>query len=320
MSKGIISPAEEKKELSRKLIDKMFLDAFTDKASEIHLEPLRDGMMVKYRAGGDIKDVKLLSPSISDEVLLTLKTMAGMNIEAVDTMQKGNIVVSPPEIEGEQSFNMIVGTIPTIYGERVTLRINTFEVEVEIVKRGFEALSFKGEDLLFAKEIFDKAFGLVIITGSSGSGKTSTCHCALRYIKNRTEGKANIIALEDWFVSPLEGISQVIVQQDKEGHGFYETLRAVAWQSPDVIFVASVPDKNTARKISELAVTGHMVIVQMPSPDVFQAIEELCSLGMEPYLLASALEGALAQRLVRRICENCKEEYKPSQEIREKYF
>jgi len=156
------------------------------------------------------------------------------------------------------------------------------------------------------------------VTGTAGSGKTTTCHAALNYLKERTSGQAIIIALEEDIPYPMEGIVQV--KMDLESQRLSEHLEAAMWQDPDVIFVSSLPDRAAAKKVCEMAMTGHMVIVQMDSPDVIHAFLKLRTLIDEPSLLASVMEGAIGQRLVRRICESCREEYVPPRDVADRYL
>ena len=321
MSTVLTYPGEEKKELSQKVTNLLFLDAFSDKASDIHLEPLKNGgTEVRYRINGNIIGIKELTPEVSKEVILCLKRLAGLNPEIKDTIQKGHIMVKAEQLEPHKDFDLMMGILPTIYGERINLAVRSMEKAQSIMEKGFELLGFEGADLETVKSIFNKSFGLIFITGTPGSGKTTTCHGALNYIKKKTSGRSNIISLEDWIAYPLEGIVQVKVEPKEEGKGFYENLKALMWQDPDFVFVSSLPDKNTARMICEVALTGHLVLVQMGSPDIIQAIKKLIELDIDPCLLASILEGGLGQRLVRRICSACKEEYTPSKEIVERYF
>jgi len=307
--------AEEKHELSVKLVDKLFLDAFTDKASNIHLEPLKDGVMIKYRINGVLQNIKFLSIELAQEVIYRLKEMAALNIDTIDKTQQGRIMVK----HGNEEFDLDIGIMPAIYGEKVSMKIMSAD-RGESARKGFENIGFKNDDLSKVKEIFSRAFGLIIVTGSSGSGKTTTCHCALNYIQERSQGKVNIMSLEDCFIYPMEGITQIIVRPDMEGQDYYSLLKGVMWQDPDVIFVGEAKNSDVLYMISELVLTGHLVILQMDSPDICHAIENLNKFGLESYLLASIIEGAISQRLVRKICENCKEEFIPSGEIIDKYF
>ena len=276
--------------------------------------------MVKYRLGGSLKDIKLLSLDIATEVIFRLKEMSALKTDVTDKVQKGNIVIETDKIAEDKKFDIKVSIIPAFYGERIAMRIVSVTKIETTTNRGFEILAFQGHDLEQVQKIFNKHFGLIIITGLSGSGKTTTCYAALNYLVKRYAGKANIMSLENPVEYPLEGLVQIPVRPEMEGQGFYELLKASWDQDPDVIFTGELPDKNTARIISELALTGHIVIVQMDSPDVLQAVARLSDLGLEPYLLASSLEGVIAQRLVRCICEHCKEEFIPSPQIIEKYF
>jgi type II secretory ATPase GspE/PulE/Tfp pilus assembly ATPase PilB-like protein len=316
---NVITSSDEKELLVKILAERLFLDSFTDKASDIHLEPLKDGLMVKYRIKGYVEDIKLLSPETGEELIIRLKHMADLEPDITEKVQSGKIMIETDKIiKGDNRFDVKLGIIPVIYGERLTMRIKSMEKAKAAVDQGLELLQFGKEDLEKVKEIFNKPFGLVIVTGTSGSGKTTTCHGALNYILKKTAGHANIMSLEESIEYPMKGISQIQVQPD--GEGYYELLKGIMWHDPDVIFVGDVSDSKTARMISEIALTGHLIIVQLTSPDIFQSVDYLKNLGLEPYLLASILEGAISQRLVRKICEKCKEKFTPSTHVIEKYF
>jgi len=318
-TKDIITSSDEKDVLIKNLADRLFLDSFSDKASDIHLEPLKEGLMIRYRIKGSLENIKILSPETGEELIIRLKHMADLDPDITEKVQTGKIIIETDKITGDDNrFDIKIGIIPVIYGERVTMRIKSMEKAKATVEQGLELLQFGREDLETVKKIFNKTFGLVIVTGTSGSGKTTTCHGALNYILSKTGGHASIMTLEDSIEYPMKGISQITVHPDREG--YYELLKGIIWQDPDVIFVGSIPDSKTATMVSEIALTGHLIIVQLPCPDIFQSVDYLKNLGLEPYLLASVLEGAIAQRLVRKICKNCKEEFTPSPDVIKKYF
>lgn len=183
---------------SRNLADRLFLDSFSDKASDIHLEPFKDGLMVKYRIKGSIEDIKLLSHETGEELIIRLKHMADLEPDITGKVQTGKIMIETDKITGDENkFDIKIGIIPVIYGEKVTMRIQSMEKAKATVDQGLELLRFGKEDLETVKKIFNRAFGLVIVTGTSGSGKTTTCHGALNYILKRTGGHNSIITLED---------------------------------------------------------------------------------------------------------------------------
>lgn len=195
---NVITSSDEKEWLVKNLADRLFLDSVTDRASDIHLEPLKDGVMVKYRIKGSLEDIKLLSPETGEELIIRLKHMADLDPDMTEKVQSGKIMIETDKItENDNKFDIKVGIIPVIYGERVTMRIKSMEKAKATVDQGLELLKFDKEDLEKVKEIFNKAFGLVIVTGTSGSGKTTTCHGALNYILKKTGGHANIMSLEE---------------------------------------------------------------------------------------------------------------------------
>jgi len=313
------NPLEEKEECARTLVHRLILDAYTDRATDVHMEPLREGAMkLRYRLDGALQDIRTLSPGVSGEVLRYLKKTAGIEAEGGGMPARGTFTVDACQVETGLMLSLKLGVLPTMQGERVTLSVSSSSSVESVMREGFEALGLQGDELARARSIFDKAFGLVLVTGTAGSGKTTTCYSALNYIRMRTQGQAVIIALEEDIAFPMEGIVQVKV--DRESTHLDDHLEASMWQDPDVIFVSSPLDRASAKKICEMAMTGHMVIVQMESPDVIHAFLRLRTLIDEPSLLASVLEGAIGQRLVRRICRHCREEYVPPRDVADRYL
>jgi type II secretory ATPase GspE/PulE/Tfp pilus assembly ATPase PilB-like protein len=300
-----------KEERGTELIRELIMEALAEKAGDIHLEPQKDGgFIVKYRINEGLKEVKSFASDVTEKLIFQLKKMAGMNDEST-IVQKGNFFM---ETEGNE-LSIRVGTLPLPLGERIVLSVN--KGEKTCTDGGFNVPDFQQEDLESMKEIFDKPSGIVFITGTAGSGHRETCYSALNYILARKSGKVNIITLEGSTEYMINGIVQLHINDSNE---YYETLKSVIWQDPDVVFIDNVPDRNTGRIISDIALTGHMVIIRMNSYDIFYGIKTLKKLGFEPCLMASTLEGAIAQRMVRTICKNCMEEYSPKEDIAERYY
>ncbi len=318
----MIGPVEEKEELVQKLVQRLILDAHTDRASDIHMEPLKNGgMRLRYRREGALQDITTLSPRIAEDVRGYIKKMAGISQDSPQLPQQGRFSVEAQEIEAGLTISLKSGVLPTLNGERITLSVNPFSPAEAAIRLGFEALGMKVDDLGKAHDIFDRTSGLVLVTGVPGSGRTTTITSALSHISRKRSPKgALLISLEDQIAYPLEGIVQVHVQPGVEGLGYRDQLQAAMWQDPDVVCVGAVPDRETARMICEAVLSGHTVIVQMESPDVMQAIARFVNLTGEPSLLSSILEGVIAQRLVRCICDDCREEYEPEQDVIDRYF
>jgi len=318
----VISPVDEKDELVQKLLHRLILDAHTDKASDIHMEPLRDGgMRLRYRRDGALQDITTLGPVIAEDIRGYVKKAAGIPSDSPGLPRRGRFTVEAQEIETGLTITLSSGVLSTQNGERITLSVNPFSPVEAAVRMGFEALGMKSDDLAKAHRLFDSPSGLVLISGTQGSGRTTTMTGAMTYLSRKGEAQGSlIISLEDQTAWPLEGVVQVQVQPGAEGRGYFEQLEAAMWQDPDVIFTSAAPDRETAQAICEIVLSGHKAVVQMEASDSLQAIARFVNLTGEPSLVSSILEGSISQRLVRCICEDCREEYEPEQDVIDRHF
>lgn len=304
-----------KEEKGTEIIRELIKEALTEKACDIHFEPQKDGsFIVKYRIEEGLKEIKLLAFEITEKVIFQLKKMAGMNDETT-AAQKGNFFIKTEDNGIELSVR--VGTLPLPSGERIVLSINKNKKTCR--DKTFNIPDFQKEDIEQIKEILDKTAGIVFITGTAGSGHTDTWYSALNYISAKRGGSINIISLESSTECQINGIVRLKIDASEENE-YYNTLKSVIWQDPDVIFIDNIPDRNTGRIISDIALTGHMVTVKLNACDIFDGIKTLKKLGFEPCILASTLEGAIACRTVKTICKNCIEEYTPDEDISERYY
>lgn len=319
---NVINPVEEKDELVQKLVQRLILDAHTDKASDIHMEPLRDGSMkLRYRRDGALRDITTLSPTIAEDIRGYVKKAACIPSESPGLPQRGRFTVEAQEIETGLTITLSSGVLSTQNGERITLSVNPFSPVEAAARMGFEALGMKDDDLARAHRIFDSTSGLVLISGTPGSGRTTTMTGALTYMSRKLEDRGFlIISLEEQAAFPLEGVAQVQVQPGVEGRGYLEQIRAAMWQDPDVVFISAAPYRETAQAICEIVLSGHKAVVQMESSDSLQAIARFVNLTGEPSLISSILEGSISQRLVRCICDDCREEYEPEQDVIDRHF
>ncbi|MEQ8192221.1 MAG: ATPase, T2SS/T4P/T4SS family [Candidatus Eremiobacterota bacterium] len=295
------------------IIRDLITEALAETSGDIHLEPRKEGgFVVKYRFSEGLKEVKSLTRDISEKLILQLKNMAGINDEK-NIAGQGNFFM---ETDGTELY-IKVGTLRLSCGERIVVSINKSK---KICRdRNFNIPDFQKEDIEQIKEIFDKPSGIVFITGTAGSGHIETWYSALNYISAKRGGHINIISLESSQESPIKGVIQLKVDDARENE-YYETLKSVIWQDPDVIFIDNIPDRHTARIISDIALTGHMVIVKLNACDILDGINFLKKLGFNPCILASTLEGAIARRTVKTICKSCIEEYTPDEDISERYY
>ncbi len=295
------------------LIRDLITEALAETSCDIHLEPQKEGgFIVKYRFNEGLKEVKSLGPDLAEKLIFQLNKMAAINDEK-NIGGYGNFFM---ETDGTELY-IKVGTLRLSCGERIVLSIN--KSKKTCTDKTFNIPDFQKDDLEEIKEILDRPSGIVFITGTAGSGHTDTWYSALNYISARRGGNINIISLESSPECPIKGVIQLKIDVCGENE-YYNTLKSLIWQDPDVIFVDNIPDRNTGRIISDIALTGHMIIVKLNACDIFDGINFLKKLGFNPCILASTLEGAIACRTVRTICKNCIEEYTPDEDIAERYY
>lgn len=290
-----------------RLLNALFLQAVKEKASDIHVEPYEKELDVRLRIDGILQ--RVLSPPkiIQDALISRVKIMASLDIAEKRLPQDGRIRL----LIGGKDIDIRVSIVPTTYGERAVLRL--LDRSHGIITLGSLGLSSK-EDKIF-NELLLRTSGIVLVTGPTGSGKTTTLYAALNKI--HTEEK-NIITVEDPVEYQLKGVGQIHVNP-KIGLSFAAGLRSILRQDPDVIMVGEIRDFDTAEIAIQASLTGHLVLSTLHTNDSPSAITRLLDMGVEPFLVASSLIAVLAQRLVRTLCPFCKEEYIPS-EAEKAYF
>ncbi len=281
-----------------KLVNLMIIQAVKEHASDIHLEPAEDRMLVRYRVNGILKEQNAPPKTLHSSIVSRIKVMANMDVSEKRIPQDGRFVVSV----GSNDVDVRASTLPTIHGEKVVLRV----LDRRNLVLGLETLGFDKETGRLFGELIRKPEGLILITGPTGSGKTTTLYAALNEIKNIEK---NIITVEDPVEYSLPLINQVQIN-DKAGVTFASALRSILRQNPDVIMVGEIRDSETAAMAVRSALTGHLVLSTIHTNDAAGAVARLLDMGAENYLLASCLLGVLAQRLVRTICPNCRSEEK----------
>ena len=286
-----------------KLVQTIIEGAANSGATDIHLDPQEPEMRVRYRIDGVLHDVMSIPPEIEPAVVSRLKIMADIDITETRHPQDGHISVDV----GEMEFDIRVATMPTYLGERVVLRL----LDQSSVLSGVKDLGLENEDQKSLIELIKQPYGMILVTGPTGSGKTTTLYAALNQ-KNVME--ESIVTLEDPVEYQLSGINQV--QIDAEiGRTFAETLRASLRQDIDVLLVGEIRDAETARIAIRAAMTGHLVFSTMHTNDAPEAITTLRNMGIPSYLIASALTAVMAQRLVRKICPECKTSFTPTKAL-----
>lgn len=286
-----------------RLAGKIMADAMRARASDIHVEPQRDGVRIRFRVDGVLRDV-LHVPAHSRAALTSrLKLVAGMDIAERRVPQDGRVRL---EI-GSRSVDARVSTLPSLHGEKVVIRLLTPADHVPHL----DVLGMSPRDLRVLGAALNQPQGLVLITGPTGSGKTSTLFSALREV-NTTD--RNIVTLEDPIEIQLPGLTQVQINE-RTGLTFARGLRSVLRQDPDVVLVGEVRDLETAELSMRAALTGHLVLASLHTNDAVSSMGRLVDMGIEPYVLASSLTLVVAQRLVRSVCRDCATPDAPDAEV-----
>ena len=276
-----------------RLVNHIISQALEVKASDIHFEPFRDLLKVRFRIDGVLHDIETVSKRLQPAITSRLKLMAKMNIAEMRLPQDGRIKVR----EGQREIDIRVSSLPTLFGESVVLRLlNREEVRLEL-----ETLGISGDILGDFEKIISRPYGLVLVTGPTGSGKTTTLYGVMNRI-NAPDKK--IITVEDPVEYQLDGINQIQIRP-KIGLGFASALRNILRQDPDVILIGEIRDAETAEIAIQSALTGHLVFSTLHTNDAASAITRLQEMGVESYLLSSCLLAVMAQRLVRKICPHC---------------
>jgi type IV pilus assembly protein PilB len=282
-------------------VNLLILQALNERASDIHIEPTGTDLRIRYRIDGVLHDVSTAPRSIAAAVTTRLKVMADMNIAEHRIPQDGRISLNV----GSKGIDLRMATLPTIHGEKVVMRV----LDKSSVVLGFGDLGFD-EDLLATYEgIFTKPYGTILVTGPTGSGKSTTLYTTLTALNSPEK---NIITVEDPVELPLKGINQVQLNL-KAGLNFAAALRAILRSDPDIVLIGEIRDKETAVIAIEAALTGHMVLSTLHTNNAASTPMRLIEMGLEPFLVTSSLSGVLAQRLARRLCIHCKEAYEPTE-------
>ncbi len=278
-----------------RLVNDILFRALQLRASDVHVHPLEQKILIRYRIDGVLYDMLNLDPRILSVVVSRIKVMSGMDIAERRMPQDGrcSVKIGPREVD------LRVSTVPTAFGERTVLRLLDKSTGIY----SLENLGLGERDFKRIDRLLEQPHGVFFVTGPTGSGKTTTLYSFLRRI-DATE--KNIMTVEDPIEYQLDGISQIQVAS-KKGMTFVTALRHILRQDPDVIMVGEVRDHETARMVIQSSLTGHLVFSTLHTNDAAGAITRMLDLGIEPYLVASSISGVLAQRLVRKVCPNCKQ-------------
>jgi len=283
-----------------RLVNSIIERAVSERASDIHLEPHEEELLVRMRVDGLMRDVLNVPKNLQSAVISRLKVMGSMDISEKRIPQDGraNVTIKQKDIDLRMS------TLPTLFGEKLLIRL--LDKDAQFLDK--EAIGLGGHDAQWYDDLLLAKTGVVLIAGPTGSGKSSTMHTMIRQLNTRS---VNVITLEDPVEYQIKGVNQVQIN-DKVGMTFASGLRAILRQDPDIIAVGEIRDGETADIAMRAAITGHMVLSTIHTSDSIAAVDRLLDIGVEPYLIADAVRGILSQRLVRRICPHCREEYTPN--------
>ena len=277
-----------------RLVGSILQRAVGEGASDIHVEPRAGELMVRFRVDGVLREVMGVPPKLQSGVIARLKILASLDIAERRLPQDGRFSVRL----GSQKIDLRVATLPTVFGEKVVLRLfDTSNVEVDLRRLGFGP-----EELERYERVFRRPYGTILVTGPTGSGKSTTLYATLEELNSP---ERNIITVEDPVEHRMPGINQVQVSP-KAGLTFASGLRSILRSDPDVVMIGEIRDRETAKISVEAALTGHLVLATLHTNNAPAAVTRLTDMGVEPFLTASAVDCVIAQRLARRLCERCK--------------
>ncbi|MHB1614900.1 MAG: GspE/PulE family protein [Actinomycetes bacterium] len=283
-----------------KYVNLLISQAIADRASDIHLEPGEHDLRVRFRIDGVLHEVMRSPKQIQSGVISRLKIMADINIAERRVPQDGRLSVTA----NGTKVDLRVATLPTVWGEKVVMRIlDNSTARLDLTELGFSEANYQRYS-----QSFSKPYGMILVTGPTGSGKSTTLYATLNIV---SRPEVNVITVEDPVEYRIPGINQIQVNT-KSGLSFASALRSILRADPDVVLIGEIRDHETAQIAVEAALTGHLVLSTLHTNDAPGAIPRLIEMGIEPFLVGSAVDCVLAQRLTRRLCPRCKEAYTPT--------
>lgn len=285
------------------LVNVALLTAIKDRASDIHIEPDKKGTRIRYRIDGVLRDLMNPPPGMHVAIVSRIKVIGKMDIAEKRLPQEGRVGI----VADGREIDLRVSSMPTLLGEKMVLRI----LDKQNLSIRMEDLGIRLDSLESFKRILSQPHGLVLVTGPTGSGKTTTLYSALDLLRSP---ERNIVTVEDPVEYQLDLINQIQVQESI-GMSFARALRSILRQDPDIIMVGEIRDAETARVAVQAALTGHLVLATLHTNDAPGAVARLLDMTIEPYLLSSALNGVVAQRLARTICQGCATKYYPVETV-----
>ncbi len=286
-----------------KIVNLILVQAIKEKASDIHIEPFEKELKLRYRVDGALIEASSPPKALQLPIASRIKILAGLDIAERRIPQDGRFRI---RVSGKE-IDLRVSMLPTVYGEKIVMRL----LDKGNLQGSIESLGLDDYTLDVFKKAIDAPHGMILITGPTGSGKTTTLYTILGELNNPIY---NLVTVEDPVEYQLTGINQVAVKSDI-GMGFAEALRSILRQDPDIVMIGEIRDNETADIAVKAALTGHQVLSTLHTNDAAGAITRMDDMGIEPFLISSSVILTCAQRLVRRICPNCREEFKPEPEL-----
>ncbi len=286
-----------------RFVDLLLSQATKSRASDIHIEPQERSMSIRMRIDGRLREMVPPARKMQAAIATRIKILSKLDIAERRLPQDGRFKMKA----SGRAIDVRVSSLPTIYGEKIVMRI----LDTSAVNHNIDQIGFEPELLSRFKKTLDQPHGIIVVTGPTGSGKSTTLYSALNYLKDPAK---NITTVEDPVEYRLAGINQIQVRSDI-GLTFASCLRSILRQDPDIVLIGEIRDKETMEIAIQASLTGHLVLSTFHTNDAPSAISRFCFMGMERYLLASTLDLIVAQRLVRRICEKCKEPIELNEEV-----
>jgi type IV pilus assembly protein PilB len=284
-----------------RFVNILVTQAIQDRASDIHIEPAERDLRVRYRIDGVLHEMQRAPKQIQSGVISRLKIMSDIDIAERRKPQDGRMSVT----HNGRKIDLRVATLPTVWGEKVVMRI----LDNSTASLDLRELSFLDDNYQVYQDSYTKPYGMILVTGPTGSGKSTTLYATLNAV---SRPEINVITVEDPVEYRLAGINQVQVNP-KAGLTFASALRSILRSDPDVVLIGEIRDHETAQIAIEAALTGHLVLSTLHTNDAPSAVTRLIEMGIEPFLVGSALDCVVAQRLARRLCSKCKESYEPTE-------